>query len=49
MQLYCPGCGGLYDQKHMRIVRDAYWCDACREAKRYDERPRKGPPRGAEK
>ena len=41
MQIYCAGCRDMFDQAHMRIVRDAYWCDECRKAKKYEGKGKK--------
>lgn len=31
MQLHCPLCHEWVDQGHMRLVKDRYVCDKCRD------------------
>lgn len=33
-RLRCPGCNEYFDQKNMRLAKDVYWCDTCREARK---------------
>lgn len=33
-RLRCPGCNEYFSTNNMRLVKDVYWCDSCREARK---------------